>query len=287
RIHLLVDGELVKSLVFLSEKNQIVETDHVHQTVNTSKRINEQVAFDVPVEPPKTFSFDQLTDLIVDPESEVEVQAFDAGFIERGSLPVPIDPNYDTTLELVNLRNASMPLNQYRIEVKAGTAIDKVRIAYATAPGGYPRQFVQDLTAEEDGRYVIWMKDLPNFDQMAVGQTVQIYGVSSWNKHQTIEESIKEVTLTDRISNEIVLTSPPFVVGTSRVIAGTKGADVVKVRFWVNGEVKTQARDVGVDGFTLPNAGNFIQSLTDEVELVAVNSQFQIINRLSVQLQSQ
>ncbi|EUJ23006.1 hypothetical protein MFLO_16184, partial [Listeria floridensis FSL S10-1187] len=64
RIHLLVDGELVKSLVFLSEKNQIVETDHVHQTVNTSKRINEQVAFDVPVEPPKTFSFDQLTDLI-------------------------------------------------------------------------------------------------------------------------------------------------------------------------------------------------------------------------------
>ncbi|EUJ33506.1 hypothetical protein MFLO_03148, partial [Listeria floridensis FSL S10-1187] len=56
--------------------------------------------------------------------------------------------------------------------------------------------------------------------------------------------------------------------------SGTYGADISRVRLFVNGTVVTQAQTDGSGNYTIPNAANFIKSASDVVKVVGVDSTF-------------
>ncbi|EUJ31602.1 immunoglobulin-like domain-containing protein [Listeria cornellensis] len=67
-------------------------------------------------------------------------------------------------------------------------------------------------------------------------------------------------------------------------ITGEYGANIPRVRLWVNGIVVTQAT-LNADGtFKIDNATKYVKSLDDKVEVVAVDSKFVEIARVSVNI---
>ncbi|EUJ33220.1 hypothetical protein MFLO_03720 [Listeria floridensis FSL S10-1187] len=67
-------------------------------------------------------------------------------------------------------------------------------------------------------------------------------------------------------------------------LSGKFGKDVSKVRLWVNEKVVAQAETNAYGNYVFPNGGRFIQSTSDKVEVVAVDAQYNEVNRIAVPL---
>ncbi|MBA3926688.1 immunoglobulin-like domain-containing protein [Listeria rustica] len=82
---------------------------------------------------------------------------------------------------------------------------------------------------------------------------------------------------------DITLAANDYKLGEA-TITGTYGKDIPRIRLWVNGIAVTQAT-LNADGtFTIEKAANYVKSLTDKVEIVAVDSKFIELTRVSVKI---
>ncbi|MBC1605336.1 autolysin modifier protein [Listeria rocourtiae] len=80
-----------------------------------------------------------------------------------------------------------------------------------------------------------------------------------------------------------VLTATDYVVG-GKVITGTFGTAISKIRLFVNGTVRTQAVTTKDGKYTINNADKFILNPTDKVEIVGVNSAYKELKRINVKV---
>ncbi|EUJ24212.1 cell wall anchor domain-containing protein, partial [Listeria floridensis FSL S10-1187] len=140
-------------------------------------------------------------------------------------------------------------LGQEALTGKYGADIAKVRLFINGA-------VATQAQVDGNGNYTF-----PNAGALIkAGDTVEVVGVDSKYVEQkripvSVQQSSKDYNLT--------VTTNPYTIGTSTTISGTYGADISRVRLFVNGTVVTQAQTDGSGNYTIPNAANFIKSASD------------------------
>lgn len=123
-------------------------------------------------------------------------------------------------------------------------------------------------TVDANGQYSV------SIPQQAVSTTLTVYITKPLNG-KAIVASISVTKGAD-----ITLAVNDYKLGEA-TITGVYGKNIPRVRLWVNGSVVTQAT-LNADGtFTIENVTKYVKALTDKIEIVAVDSKFVEITRVS------
>ncbi|KMT58541.1 hypothetical protein X559_3021 [Paenilisteria newyorkensis] len=128
-------------------------------------------------------------------------------------------------------------------------------------------------TLNADGTYSF--ANVPSLVKLSTDQ-VEVVAVNG----AYVEVARKTVTTTGSSILDTSLT-PNSYAKDSATLTGTYGKDIAYVRLWVNGKPVRQAETSGRN-FTFTNAASFIKNSTDLVEVVAVDAQYQELNRKTV-----
>ncbi|KGL46712.1 hypothetical protein DUK53_13865 [Listeria sp. SHR_NRA_18] len=120
----------------------------------------------------------------------------------------------------------------------------------------------------ENGAYSV------SIPQQTVGTTLTVYITKPLNGKANV------ASIYVAKGADITLSVNDYKLGEA-TITGTYGKNIPRVRLWVNGKAVTQAT-LNADGtFTIDMASNYVKALTDEIEIVAVDSKFVEITRVS------
>ncbi|MBC1501736.1 hypothetical protein HB943_14100 [Listeria weihenstephanensis] len=126
-------------------------------------------------------------------------------------------------------------------------------------------------TMDANGQYSV------SIAQQSVGTTLTVYVT----KPLSGKAIVASITVTK--GADITLGVNDYKLGEA-IITGVYGKNIPRVRLWVNGIAVTQAT-LNADGtFTMEKATNYVKSLTDKVEIVAVDSKFVEITRVPVKI---
>ncbi len=205
------------------------------------------------------FTFNNAASLIISPSDTVEVVAVNKQYAEIYRAPVTVENSTANALTVQPYEMGSTTLTGTH-----GSGISKVRLV---VDGKIVAQAINS-----NGTYTF-----NNVDKLITSNQAKVEVVAVNAQYQ--EVSRKAVELKGVL---YTLTNDAYNAGDA-VLSGTYGEGIFKVRLFVNGEVKTQATmDEATHKFTFNNAGNFIVGPNDKVELVAVNSQYVEVKRLTV-----
>ncbi len=206
-----------------------------------------------------TFTFNNATSLITSPTDKVEVVAVNKQYVEIYRMDVTVENSAANTLTVQPYEMGSTTLTG-----TYGTGISKVRLV---VDGKIVSQAIND-----NGTYTF-----NNVDKLITSNQAKVEIVAVNSIYQEIAR--KDVQLKGVL---YTLTANAYNAG-DQVLSGTYGEGIFKVRLFVNGEVKTQATmDEAAQTFKFNNAANFITSPNDKVELVAVNSQYKEVKRMTI-----
>ncbi|WP_088816282.1 MULTISPECIES: immunoglobulin-like domain-containing protein [Listeria] len=205
------------------------------------------------------FTFNNASSLITSPSDTVEVVAVNKQYAEIYRAPVDVENSTANALTVESYEMGSTTLaGTY------GSGISKVRLAI---DGKIVAQAINN-----NGTYTF-----NNVDKLITSNQAKVEVVAVNSLYQ--EVSRKPVELKGTL---YTLTANTYNAGDT-VLSGTYGEGILKVRLFVNGVVKAQATmDEATHKFTFNNAGSFIVGPSDKVEIVAVNSQYVEVKRLTV-----
>lgn len=207
------------------------------------------------------FTFNNAASLITSPSDQVEVVAVNKQYAEIYRAPVTVENSTANALTVQAYQMGNTTLTG-----TYGSGISKVRLAI---DGKIVAQAINN-----DGSYTF-----NNVDKLITSNQAKVEVVAVNSLYQ--EVSRKSVELKGML---YTLTNDAYNAG-DQVLTGTYGEGILKVRLFVNGVVKAQANmDEATHKFTFNNAGSFIVGPDDKVELVAVNSQYVEVKRLTVKV---
>ncbi|EUJ30976.1 hypothetical protein MFLO_09782 [Listeria floridensis FSL S10-1187] len=183
------------------------------------------------------------------------------GFQEVTGVPVPtpnINPvnNEDTVITGTSVPNATIEL---RIPQAGGGTL------------------ILSGTADANGNWSIQAPAQPA--GTVITATATLNG-------KTSEAATEIVTEAPQKDYSLTVNEDPYIVGTTGALTGTFGADISRVRLFVNGTVVTQATTDQNGNYTFPNAAQFITSADDTIEVVGVDSSYIERNRIPVNVQA-
>ncbi|MBC1521758.1 autolysin modifier protein [Listeria aquatica] len=206
-----------------------------------------------------TFTFNNAASLITSPTDKVEVVAVNKQYAEIYRTDVTVENSAANTLTVQPYEMGSTTLTG-----TYGTGISKVRLV---VDGKIVSQAIND-----NGTYTF-----NNVDKLITSNQAKVEVVAVNSIYQEIGR--KDVQLKGVL---YTLTANAYNAG-DQMLSGTYGEGISKVRLFVNGVVKAQASmDEAAHTYTFNNASSFILSPNDTVELVAVNSQYKEVKRMTI-----
>ncbi|WP_163654778.1 Ig-like domain-containing protein [Listeria sp. PSOL-1] len=212
-----------------------------------------------------TYTFNNVDKLVLSVNDKVEVVGVDKNYATVKTLPVKV-----TGEDIKVLSADKYSFGAEQLTGKYEDVAYKVRLfvngevkAQATLdPSTHTFKFV-------------------NADHLITGPTDKVEVVAVNKRYEEIYRGDVEV----EASTANQLTVQPYTMG-SETLEGTHGTSVYKVRLAVNGSIVAQATN-SAGKYAFKNVSQFITSNQDKVEVIAVNSKYQEINRQSVKLEGE
>ncbi|EUJ22821.1 hypothetical protein MFLO_16219, partial [Listeria floridensis FSL S10-1187] len=181
------------------------------------------------------YTFATAAQYIKSSADAIKVVGVDAQYIQRAEKPVTVQgsaPTLDYTLTA-----DSYSLNQAALTGKYGKDISKVRLFVNGT-------VVTQAQTDGNGNYTF-----PNAASLIkAGDKVEVVGVDS----RYVEQKRIQVTVQGSAVGDYALSVNPYALG-QEALTGKYGADIAKVRLFINGAVATQAQVDGNGNYTFPN----------------------------------
>ncbi|EUJ32050.1 hypothetical protein MFLO_07682 [Listeria floridensis FSL S10-1187] len=198
---------------------------------------------------------------------KVEVVGIDSSFAEKARIPVNVNENLDYSLTATP--NPYTIGTSTTISGKYGEDLTQVRLVVNGT-------VVTQAQLDGNGNYTI-----PNAAQYIKADTdkVEVVGVDN----QFVQQASQTITI--QRPYDYSLTADSYRLNQAD-LTGTYGADIARVRIFINGVVVTQAQLDGNGNYTFPNIGSRIKA-GDLVEIVGVDDKFAEKARIQVTVDEQ
>lgn len=228
--------------------------------------INGKAVTQATVNPDGSYEFLNATSYIFKATDKVEVVGVDSKYVEKNRITVKVS---GTSIFDDKLTAAPYQMGSNNLTGTFGKNIGKVRL-------WVNGKAVSQATLNPDGSYTF--ANVASFIKMT-GDKVEIVGVDAqYNEMNRIAVSITGTSTFDNI----ITVPTTFRIGDG-TLSGDFGKDVFKVRLWVNGKVITQA-STSSGSYSFANIASYITSPLDVVQIVAVDKQYNEINRVDVDI---
>ncbi|MBC1605360.1 autolysin modifier protein [Listeria rocourtiae] len=208
------------------------------------------------------YVLNNVNKFILKAEDKVEIVGVNAKFAEVARTDVKVEGQ---KVDLITVNNYT--LTEKTLEGTFKEGVSRVRLFV----NGVVK--TQAVTDNATGKYVFH-----NMSSFVLDKNDKVEVVAVNSQFQEIER--KSVNIVGKSSNGI--TADEYTIG-GKTITGTFESSVARVRLSVDGEIKAQATTDSATGkYVINNADKLIVSASSKIEIVAVDSQFREINRISV-----
>lgn len=210
-----------------------------------------------------TYDILNATSYIFKPTDKVEIVGVDAKYVEKKRVTVQVSgvAIFDDALTA-----ATYQFGSNSVTGTFGKNIWKIRL-------WVNGKVVAQATTNPDGSYTFI--NAGSYIKLA-SDKVEVVGVDTqYNEVKRIN-----VSLTGTATLDNAITVATYRIGNT-TLSGDLGKDVYKVRLWVNGKVVTQATTTS-GSYNFANIASYITSPLDVVQVVAVDKQYNEINRVDV-----
>ncbi|WP_163654754.1 Ig-like domain-containing protein [Listeria sp. PSOL-1] len=198
---------------------------------------------------PTTHTY-KFTSVEVTPTDKVEIIGVDKKYREQNRIYVPVTGNYDY----------SLATNGYVIKTATLTGTAGADVKYVTLKiNGIG---VAETSVTANGTFAFANM---NSYEIQPNDVVQLVSQDRTKQNQVTIH----VPITGNYNYS--LTASPYLLGDATIV-GTFGADVAKVILKVNGTIVAEGVKGTASAYTISNANQWITSLTDQAEVVALNS---------------
>ncbi|EUJ31932.1 hypothetical protein PCORN_03783 [Listeria cornellensis FSL F6-0969] len=225
--------------------------------------INDKVVTQATTNADGTFTFNNAANFITKATDKVEIVGVDASYVEKKRIAVTIK---NSTITTTGLTISPYTIGDSTLSGTFGKSISKVRL-------WINGKVVTQATTTADGNYTF--TNIGSFINNA-SDKVEIVGVDTQYKElNRITVPLKDLSPLDK-----KLTANTFQMG-DKLITGTFGKNISKVRLWVNGKVVQQATTH--DGnYTFTSTNYFITKPSDIVEIIGVDEQYREVSKMSL-----
>ena len=208
------------------------------------------------------YTFNNANKFITNKTQKVEVVAVDKNYQEQNRKPVTITGE--------DAKNYSLIANDYTLGDSA-------------VAGAYGKD-VYKVRLQIDGKTVAQAIDtnglfsVKHADQFITDKKHKVEVVAVDKAYQ--EQNRKTVNILGQERKDYRLTANTYALGTSS-LTGSFGKDVAKIRLVVNGQVVSQAK-LKAGHYEFTDVNKFVTSNNDQVQVRAVNSQYETVNTINV-----
>ncbi|WP_163652289.1 immunoglobulin-like domain-containing protein [Listeria sp. PSOL-1] len=197
-----------------------------------------------------TYKFTSVNWFVETPNDKVEVIGVDKKYREQNRINIPVKGNYDY----------SLATNGYVIKTATLTGTAGADVKYVTLKiNGIG---VAETSVTANGTFAFANM---NSYEIQPNDVVQLVSQDRTKQNQVTIH----VPITGNYNYS--LTASPYLLGDATIV-GTFGADVAKVILKVNGTIVAEGVKGTASAYTISNANQWITSLTDQAEVVALNS---------------